>query len=689
MAIHLVRDYLTQNTTTGNRVFIPTYLSGIFLRRVLGYTYVGDTNFPINPQGTLLITTGDTTPTANTPTYPVGSRAGTTSSGANIEVIIPIGVKAVQTADVGRIICLKSSLYPTRNSGLFVITALDQGTLTAVAAGSNGQAFPGTGNQISVTSTTGFPASGTLFIGAITTTTTVVAMTGTYTLTVASTTGFATGGGTLSVLSTNGLQTVTYTAVSGATFTGCTGGSGSTFNGGTVTTSTGFQTVTYTGGGGGGTTFTGTSGGTGTLITGQQVFNKNNYIIDYRANGDPVMVEAADTVGWYLYDKDINCPTQGANNGGTGYRGSGTSTTPRIILQSPHASGWQVRLCNETNTDTLSNFNVDQTTWAPGFGGNTAGDFPTGGKHLHGAMFWDSSTAGYNTCTGQGDNAGTGPQHRCTMVGDDGGQALVFMGRRPSNATTPEAFFITFGIPDNEPQPTPIDQTERLYALGNGAANNVGNGRMSQGALSVGSYVNTNRIQGASFHGVPISCSPSLWTYLNPVGQTGSPIYDAQAGDSPFTSATELTSIDLVVGVVHTWNDVDNTVRLPYYPRVIGNLPFARAGRTNFGDFTTTTDANNWAVSTTSGNGVSPIQITTTTTNTLVSGQTVAINGVTGNTAANGTFVITVINNTNFTLNGTTGNGTFGGGGTVYRGAAFQHLRFGTYIPWNGPAVVP
>jgi hypothetical protein len=67
----------------------------------------------------------------------------------------------------------------------------------------------------------------------------------------------------------------------------------------------------------------------------------------------------------------------------------------------------------------------------------------------------------------------------------------------------------------------------------------------------------------------------------------------------------------------------------------------------------------------------------------------VAISGVTGNTAANGTFTVTVINTTNFTLNGTAGNGAYGGGGTVLRGASFQHMRRGIYIPWNGPAVVP
>ncbi len=77
------------------------------------------------------------------------------------------------------------------------------------------------------------------------------------------------------------------------------------------------------------------------------------------------------------------------------------------------------------------------------------------------------------------------------------------------------------------------------------------------------------------------------------------------------------------------------------------------------------------AVSTTSGLGVSPIQITTAVPTDFVAGDTVEITGVAGNTAANGTFIIlSVIDSTDFTLetiNGssTTGNGTYSGGGTV------------------------
>lgn len=60
-----------------------------------------------------------------------------------------------------------------------------------------------------------------------------------------------------------------------------------------------------------------------------------------------------------------------------------------------------------------------------------------------------------------------------------------------------------------------------------------------------------------------------------------------------------------------------------------------------------------------------PIQITTSTSNDIVTGETVVISDVGGVTGANGTFVVTVINDTNFTLNGSVGTGSYTSGGTV------------------------
>lgn len=71
-----------------------------------------------------------------------------------------------------------------------------------------------------------------------------------------------------------------------------------------------------------------------------------------------------------------------------------------------------------------------------------------------------------------------------------------------------------------------------------------------------------------------------------------------------------------------------------------------------------------------------PIQITTAGAHGLATGSLVTIIGVQGNIAANGTFPITVINGTTFTLNGSQGNGTYTSGGTVYRPTDFATLTW-------------
>ena len=66
-----------------------------------------------------------------------------------------------------------------------------------------------------------------------------------------------------------------------------------------------------------------------------------------------------------------------------------------------------------------------------------------------------------------------------------------------------------------------------------------------------------------------------------------------------------------------------------------------------------------WQVTGLTGNGVTPIKITTATTAGLSNGQTVYITGVQGNTAANGFWTVSNLTATTFTLNGSTGNGTW------------------------------
>lgn len=621
MATHISRDYQIQNTSGGgstDRVYIPAYLMAIFLRRVLGYTVVGQTNYNINTIGVYLIATGDSTP-SSTPTFSAGTRAGIAQNGSAVEVNIPAATKAVVTADIGRLIVLKSPLYPTRNSGIFLVTGLQQGNNTTIAAGSNGASLPQ--GTINVASTTGFPSSGTIF-----------------------------------VTTAAGYQTVTYTGVTGTSFTGCTGG-------------------------------------TGAMSTGGVIANQNKYVIDYRANGETCMPESNDTIPWYLYDKDTVIPVVGNANSKTvgSYRSDGNSTTSRIILQSPHPTGWQIRICNETANDYQVAGLVCRSTASPGFNGDSAGDFPAGGDHLHGPMWWNINQASYGTGNGFSDYGSSGTFYRYTIVGDDTGQNVFMLGRRINDLTSPNSWITIFGIPDNEPMPLPNKSIGRLFVLGNSNTSQSGGGPENDVSLYVGtSNLNGQNqfIQGSTFFNAPISCAPSLLAYIAGTVQTGAPINEVTAGDCPFTSSTELVNVDLVTGTIPYWTqDTNIPLRFQLYPRVMGTLPILKSGRTNFGDYTTTTDATTFTI--TGATNASPIAITTSSSHTLNTGDTVAISGVGGNTNANGTFVVTVTSGTTFTLNGSTGNAGYTSGGTGRRGASYYHLRRGVYLSWNGPTVVP
>lgn len=561
MAIHTVRDYFTQNITTNAKQWIAGYLMGIFLRRILTYSYVGDTNYPINNVGTLLISTADTTPTA-APTFPVNTKAGINQgTGREFYVWIPPSVRAVQLADVGRLLVLRSTANSTYNSGIFLITGLEALSYTVSTTSGNGI------SPIQITTT----APHTLTTG--------------QTVTISGVTG-----------NTNANDTFTITVLDNLNFT---------LNG---------------------TTGNGLFSGGGTVVT-------NCYIVDFRTMGSTGFppVEAFDSMNWYIYERDTAAPPSGAQNStwnavnnGT-YGGYGNSTTPRIIMQSPHSLGWQVRLCHESFADYSQNFtgngnygNVPTITAMPGFGGNASGDFAVAGPHLHGPLYYNTNNtikfAG--TAPGFGDDSSVnGPPSsywpfswRITIVGDDTGLGVVIFGRRQftpnTNISVPQDYFCVFGMTENEPLPLPVNPAARLYVIGSGISTGGNSGygdslndiSWSPNILYLGSFNDLNRgpwCQGASQTqgGIPCSCVPSIWTYVSGVGQFGSPMFDGSAADSPWSGSTELFSVDALAGTFATWNGNPNVENVyPFEPRVIGTIPHLRSGRSNFGNFTVTTD---------------------------------------------------------------------------------------------------
>lgn len=563
MAIHTVRDYFTQNITTNAKQWICGYLMGIFLRRILLYSYVGDTNYPINTVGSLLIATADTTPTS-APTFPANTKAAINQgTGREFYVWIPPSVRAVSLADVGRLLVLRSTANSTYNSGIYLITGFE--ALSYTVSTTSGNAV----SPIQITTT----APHTLTTGQTVTISGVggnTAANGTFTITVLNSTQFTLNGTT---------------------------GNGNYTSGGTVTT--------------------------------------NCYIIDYRTMGSTGFppVEPFGSMNWYLYEKDTAAPPSGspnstwvAANAGT-YGGYGNSTTPRIVMQSPHALGWQVRLCHETFADYSLNFNgngnygnVPVITCVPGFGGNSAGDYAVAGPHLHGPLYYNTNNNGkfIGTAPGFGDDSsvnGSSSSYwpfswRITIVGDDTGQGVVIFGRRQftpaTNISVPQDYFFACGLAENEPTPLPVNNAARLFMIGSGISTGGNSGygdslndiSWSPNILFQGSFGDLNRgnwCQGVSQTqgGVPCSCVPSLWTYVSGVGQFGSPIFDGSAADSPWSGSTELFSVDALAGTFATWHGnagIENV--FPIEPRILGTIPHLRSGRSNFGNFTVTTDSS-------------------------------------------------------------------------------------------------
>jgi hypothetical protein len=86
----------------------------------------------------------------------------------------------------------------------------------------------------------------------------------------------------------------------------------------------------------------------------------------------------------------------------------------------------------------------------------------------------------------------------------------------------------------------------------------------------------------------------------------------------------------------------------------------------------------------------SPIKVTSSVAHGLTTGRTVTIEGVLGNTAANGEWTITVVNSTEFTLNGSTGNGSYTSSTTdAWKIVPYMHYGDSPVHPrqhfWFGP----
>lgn len=293
----------------------------------------------------------------------------------------------------------------------------------------------------------------------------------------------------------------------------------------------------------------------------------NRYIIDYRSTDSPP-AETSNSIDWWLYEVEttLSYTFMNRTGSGIGYTGDGAATNSRILLQSPHVSGWQVRI----TADPLSNSFL---TLAVGHDGNSSGDFAVGGSHTHIHQYLDISSEATYAAAGFG-NTTTNPD-RITIVGDGYGQSIVGYTR---NATGNTIFM--FGVPDNEQGNI---NSEKIFCY----ATNANGIRLRMNSSHVGMAIK---------EGIPQLCGFSGWTLLTGTSNT-SPIFSTNAGDCPFTGSTELLPIEIWAGAsTNSALSIPNSISSPtifkYYPRLMGTTPLMRIGRSNFGDFTLSSDGN-------------------------------------------------------------------------------------------------
>lgn len=324
--------------------------------------------------------------------------------------------------------------------------------------------------------------------------------------------------------------------------------------------------------------------------------NTNSLIIDNRSWLESPPSEAG--LSWRLFENEAVVTATFMNGGNgvanPGYRGVGSSaTTTRVILQSPHSTAWQLRICCETPIDTDGGGGQSNSAPAcslvPGFGGNSSGDFTIGGRHLHPALFFNlSDNAGIqktNGWLGGLSGCNTVTPGRYYMWGDDATGSCVIITRQ-HGTTTEWNNFCAFGIPEDEEVPLPSDPVHRLFVFG-------GTGLAGNTMEIEAGPRQTDAMMGSAFGlcNQPVTCVPGSWQFLAGTSINASIMHDSTAGDSVYTDSTELYGWDLYAG---TWDYTEfnsQTSMITLEPRRLGLLPFVRRGRENYNTFTTSNDA--------------------------------------------------------------------------------------------------
>lgn len=202
------------------------------------------------------------------------------------------------------------------------------------------------------------------------------------------------------------------------------------------------------------------------------------------------------------------------------------------------------------------------------------------------------------------------------------------------------------------------------------------------GSVGSGAYTSGGVAVNQDWGGCHVWISPDNSNYVQ-VGSMYGPsrmgVLTAQLVSSADPDTTHTLAVDLTQssGILNsgTQSDCDNFRTLCYVDAELISYEDA----TLTGSFKYDLGAHGTAQTITGATNASPIQITIAN-HGLGTGETVVVASVGGNTAANGTWVITVTGANTFTLNGSTGNGAYTSGGTAAIAARLRRGVFGSPI---------
>ncbi len=290
---------------------------------------------------------------------------------------------------------------------------------------------------------------------------------------------------------------------------------------------------------------------------------------------------------------------------GSGYRSRGALFAgKRIILQSPHSSSWQVRLCYESGADRAAHLSF--LSVAPGIGGDSRGDFPSGsldtsrssGEHLHTTMWWDVLSSNYEGTVPSIDGLDNADdtanvQVRYSMWGDDVSGSFIGIVR---NVTNYVDHWWSFGMADDGQVSLPPKTIQRLFAFGR--AGNTADIGWRTGPVESAAGADAHSV-GVAFglNNRPVSCVMSTYCFLGKQASSATgPRRVSLAADNVILGATEAMPVELFAGTCESGISYEGAwptgAVFEFDPRRMGFFPMARLGRANHTEWASSNDAS-------------------------------------------------------------------------------------------------